>query len=173
MTTNKTPLTDTQREVLTTACTRKGRLVLPLTLPLKGGAVKKVVESLISKGFVAEIPAAGRQEVWRTAEDGAPMTLKATAAAYEALGLTTPKRAGNAAQEPATTKQRADTKQAKVIAMLKQPNGATIPEIVAATEWQPHTVRGFFAGALKKRLGIEVTSEKVDGRGRVYRMLSA
>ena len=47
--------------------------------------------------------------------------------------------------------------------------GATIPEVVAATGWQPHTVRGVFAGALKKRLGLVVTSEKVDGRGRVYR----
>ena len=47
--------------------------------------------------------------------------------------------------------------------------GATIAEIVAATGWQPHTVRGAFAGALKKRLGLTVESEKVEGRGRVYR----
>ena len=48
--------------------------------------------------------------------------------------------------------------------------GATIAEIVAATGWQPHTVRGAFAGALKKRLGLTVTSEKREGRGRVYRI---
>jgi hypothetical protein len=54
--------------------------------------------------------------------------------------------------------------------MLKRPEGATIEQIVAATGWQPHTVRGAFAGALKKRLGITVNSEKVDGRGRVYRI---
>jgi hypothetical protein len=53
--------------------------------------------------------------------------------------------------------------------MLERPEGATIEQIVAATGWQPHTVRGAFAGALKKRLGLTVTSEKVEGRGRVYR----
>ena len=52
--------------------------------------------------------------------------------------------------------------------MLRAEGGATIDEIVAATGWQPHTVRGAFAGALKKKLGLEVTSEKVEGRGRVY-----
>jgi hypothetical protein len=41
---------------------------------------------------------------------------------------------------------------------------------MVATEWQAHTVRGFFAGALKKRLGLEVTSEKDEERGRVYRI---
>jgi hypothetical protein len=56
-----------------------------------------------------------------------------------------------------------------VIAMLKRPMGATVAETVAATGWLPHTVRGFFAGALKKRLGLAVTSEPAEGRGRVYR----
>ena len=45
-----------------------------------------------------------------------------------------------------------------------------VGEIVAATGWQPHTVRGALAGALKKKLGLAVTSEKVEGRGRVYRI---
>ena len=65
---------------------------------------------------------------------------------------------------------RADSKQAKLIAMLKSPKGSTIDEIVAAFGWQPHTVRGAIAGALKKKLGLEVTSEKVEARGRVYRL---
>ncbi len=52
--------------------------------------------------------------------------------------------------------------------MLRAPDGATIEEITAATGWQSHTVRGAMAGALKKKLGLEVTSEKVEGRGRVY-----
>ncbi|GLS80619.1 hypothetical protein GCM10007893_14070 [Paracoccus marinus] len=63
---------------------------------------------------------------------------------------------------------RTGTKQAKLIEMLRAEGGATIDEIVEATGWQPHTVRGAFAGALKKKLGLEVTSEKVEGRGRVY-----
>ena len=53
--------------------------------------------------------------------------------------------------------------------MLKQPDGATIVEIAKALDWQPHTVRGAIAGALKKKLGLNVESEKVDDRGRVYR----
>ena len=65
------------------------------------------------------------------------------------------------------------TKQAALIAMLRAPGGATIAEIVAATGWQPHTVRGAMAGALKKKLGLEVASEKIDGRGRVYSLPSA
>ena len=68
-----------------------------------------------------------------------------------------------------TGKTREGTKQAALVAMLSRPEGATIPEVVAATGWQPHTVRGAFAGALKKRLGLTIVSEKVEGRGRVYR----
>ena len=66
-------------------------------------------------------------------------------------------------------KTRDDTKQAQLIAMLRRKEGATIAQIVAATGWQPHTVRGAFAGALKKKLGLTVTSEKVEGT-RVYRI---
>lgn len=69
-------------------------------------------------------------------------------------------------------KPRTDSKQAKLIEMLKQPEGATIAEIVKALDWQPHTVRGAIAGALKKKLGLMVESEKVDPeRGRVYRIV--
>ncbi len=54
--------------------------------------------------------------------------------------------------------------------MLRAETGATIEEITAAMGRQSHTVRGAMAGALKKKLGLEVTSEKVEGRGRVYRI---
>ena len=57
--------------------------------------------------------------------------------------------------------------------MLRAPEVATIKEIMAATGWQSNTVRGAMAGALKKKLGLEVTSKKVEGRGRVYRLPSA
>jgi Protein of unknown function (DUF3489) len=70
----------------------------------------------------------------------------------------------------APRKTREGTKQEQLIAMLRRKQGATIAQIVEATGWQPHTVRGAFAGALKKRLGLDVTSEKVEGRGRVYRL---
>jgi hypothetical protein len=67
-------------------------------------------------------------------------------------------------------KTRGGTKQAQLIAMLRRSEGATIAQIVAATGWQPHTVRGAFAGALKKKLGLTVTSEKIEGGERVYRL---
>ncbi|MBZ0141023.1 MAG: DUF3489 domain-containing protein [Pseudorhodoplanes sp.] len=65
---------------------------------------------------------------------------------------------------------RANSKQAQLIEMLKRPEGATIDEIVKKFDWQAHTVRGALAGALKKKLGLNVQSEKVEGRGRVYRI---
>jgi len=84
-------------------------------------------------------------------------------------------RTKGAAKPKATTKQastpRAESKQSQLIAMLKQPDGVTIVEITKALEWQPHTVRGAIAGALKKKLGLKVESEKVDDRGRVYRLV--
>ena len=62
------------------------------------------------------------------------------------------------------------TKQQIMIDLLRRPEGATIEEITAATGWQSHTVRGAMSGALKKKLGLEATSEKLEGRGRVYNL---
>ncbi len=67
-------------------------------------------------------------------------------------------------------KRRTDTKQAKLIAMLEAKDGATVEEIAAAFGWQTHTVRGVLYGALKKKLGLTIISEKIEGRGRVYRI---
>ena len=63
----------------------------------------------------------------------------------------------------------AETKQSIVLTMLRRTNGASIAEIIEATDWQPHSVRGFMSGALKKRLSIDVISEKgEDGVRRYY-----
>jgi len=62
------------------------------------------------------------------------------------------------------------SKQATVIALLSRPEGVTVAEVVAATGWQPHTVRGLFSGTLKKKLGLELGSAPAD-RGRVYRIV--
>jgi hypothetical protein len=62
------------------------------------------------------------------------------------------------------------SKQAAVIALLSRPEGATVAEVVAATGWQPHTVRGLFSGTLKKKLGLGIGSAPAD-RGRVYRIV--
>lgn len=81
-------------------------------------------------------------------------------------------RAGKARVTPAKTSapKRADSKQAQLIAMLRAPAGATIVKIVKTFGWQPHTVRGVFSGALKKKLGLTITSEKAEGGERVYRI---
>ena len=65
---------------------------------------------------------------------------------------------------------REGSKQSQLIAMLSHAKGATIDEIVEALSWQPHTVRGAIAGALKKKLGLDVISEKDEKRGRIYRI---
>ena len=65
---------------------------------------------------------------------------------------------------------RAGTKQALLIAMLRAPQGATMEEIIAATQWLAHTARGAISGVLKQKLGLLVTSEKIEGRGTVYRI---
>ena len=83
-------------------------------------------------------------------------------------------RTKGAAKPKAATKTvsapRVESKQSQLIAMFRQPDGATIVEIAKALDWLPHTVRGAIAGALKKKLGLKVESEKVDDRGRVYRI---
>ena len=71
---------------------------------------------------------------------------------------------------PEMSRTRGASKQDTLIEMLKRSDGATIVEIAEALAWQPHTVRGAMAGALKRRLGLTILSEKVEGRGRVYRV---
>lgn len=172
-----TKLSDTQLIILSRACAREDRAVLPLPDTLKGGAVQKVVQSLVNKGLIAEAPAMTGQPRWRE-EDAGAVTLLATDAALEAVGIDLPPASGlpdspapdlpPPAAPTATRRSRENTKQAQLIAMLKE--GATVDEIAAATGWQKHTVRGAMAGALKKKLGLTITSEKVEGRGRIYRI---
>lgn len=83
---------------------------------------------------------------------------------------TTVKRAAPkpTAKNPETP--HAESPLAQLIAMLTRPDGAAIDEIVKALDWQAHTVRGAMSGALKTKFGLKMESEKVDGRGRVYRV---
>jgi hypothetical protein len=64
---------------------------------------------------------------------------------------------------------RPNTKHARIIAMLRASAGATLASIMTATEWQPHSVRGFLAGVVRKKLGLNLVSEQTD-KGRVYRI---
>src|SRR5882672_8197018 len=72
---------------------------------------------------------------------------------------------------PASSRSAAgpDTKHARIIAMLRMPTGATIAVIMAVTDWQQHSVRVFFAGIVRKKLGLNLVSEQTD-KGRVYRI---
>ena len=178
-------LSDTQLVVLSAACQRPDRSVYPLTTKLPGGAAAKVLGSLLKQNLIKEVQAKREDTVWREDKKRGRLTLRATPAASKALGMdeasdeaetpadagAKPARSGKAGKsKPKARGTRADSKQAKLIAMLKTARGATIDEIVKALDWQPHTVRGAMAGALKKKLGLSITSEKVEGRGRVYRI---
>ncbi len=189
-----TKLSDTQLVILSAAAQREDRNVLPLPGSLRGGAAAKVVGALLRRGLIAETTTDSRTKadaalnrIWRNDEDGQALLLHITDAGLAAIGIEpeggdsapTGADAAPSAEDPQDAPAEADpapkartprtgTKQAKLIEMLRAEGGATIDEIVAETGWRPHTVRGAFAGALKKKLGLDVTSEKIEGRGRVY-----
>jgi outer membrane biosynthesis protein TonB len=81
------------------------------------------------------------------------------------------KPAQQSADKPKTNKADARSKQARVIAMLQSPTGTTIAAVMKATGWQQHSVRGFLAGVVRKRLKLNLISKKVNGN-RIYRIAS-
>jgi hypothetical protein len=80
-------------------------------------------------------------------------------------------RSRSAHSSPKVT-TRTETKHARILAMLRTPAGATIAALMTATEWQQHSVRGFLAGVVRKKLGLNLISESTD-KGRVYRIKDA
>ena len=152
-------LTDTEQVILTATSRNNG------TVPTRERSKSKAdpraycaaVASLLKKGIL-EFSGPAREGDFT--KDGQKLALANTET------LEPPKKATVTSER----KTRDGTKQAMMIELLKRPGGATLAEIVEATGWQAHTVRGAMAGALKKKLGLTVTSENDEVRGRVYRL---
>jgi hypothetical protein len=92
----------------------------------------------------------------------------------KATARSTPRKTAKTAsrKRPAVSSKPAagsDTKHVRIIAMLRKPAGATIAAIMAMTSWQQHSVRGFLAGVVRKKLGLNLVSDQTD-KGRVYRI---
>ena len=176
-------LTPTQIEVLTAAAERPDGSVHPLPARLPSGAQKKVLASLLNRDLIFEtavgdeiayhLTVEGYAAVGRDRELPAPITpdpeIEAAVAAVEVEWV--PNRAEPDPQPVVVERKprtRENSKQAAVVAMLQRPEGATIAQICAFTGWQNHTARGCLAGALKKKLGLTITSEKAPGAERTY-----
>ena len=154
-----TQLTPTQHTILAHAHQHTEGKITWFPDNIKGGARQKVIDGLSNRALITNT---GGE--WSIAADG-----------YEALGV--PRKApisieaiDKVIESTTATKPRTrdNSKKAQVIAMLKRPEGATIAQICEATGWQAHTVRGTFAGAFKKKLGLTITSTKSSGGDRIY-----
>ena len=155
-----TNLTPAQHAILAYAHQHAAGRIAWFPEHIKGGARAKVLEGLQARDLIEQVGTA----------------LVLSPAGYAALGVEAPKPQVAQATEPAEAgppephRTRDNSKQAQVIAMLKRPEGATIAQICAATGWQQHTVRGTFAGAFKKKLGLTLASDKPQSGERVYRI---
>ena len=188
-------LTTTQTQVLQHALDHNDGRIEWFPESVKGGARKKVLDGLFNRALVTTdggthwyVAAEGFDALGRprpTVAVVAPVAplvvdpeLEATVAQHEAQGATEANTLQNQATinppsdglpTPVKTRTRENSKQATVVQMLKRPEGATVRQICDATGWQAHTVRGTFAGAFKKKLGLTIESDKAVGSERVYR----
>jgi Protein of unknown function (DUF3489) len=179
-------LTDTQLVILSAAAQREDRcLVTPKSL--KGGAAQKIAAKLLAAGLVKEIKAKPGMAIWRREDEaGQSFSLKLTAAGLRAIAIDDGGDATTGSSAPAalaigdvqgsqtsgapaalTTAPREGTKMARVVGLLQRDRGATLAEIIAATNWLPHTTRAALTG-LRKR-GYVVTLDRSDKeRGSTY-----
>jgi hypothetical protein len=171
-------LSETQTAILAAAIARDDRMVFPVTLQLKGGAVGNVLKSLLKRGLVQEMPTADGGVVWRCGQDGQPLTLRASDAGANLLGggiVHPSNRELTVVQTIAAAALPGEHKRGTItevlIALLSRPGGATIAEMRDVTGWLPHSIRGALSGVVAKKMGKTVESTKEE-RGRVYRIAS-
>ena len=145
---------------------------------IKGGARKKVLDCLFNRAMITTngtewfVAAEGYDAMGhaRPALEPATAPLDTDPEIEAAVTAAEAEWAKDKTQEQTNPRTRDNSKQAEVIRMLRRPEGATIGQICTATGWQAHTVRGTFAGAFKKKLGLNIVSDKHQGSERVYRI---
>lgn len=156
-------LTATQTTILKIAAGRPDGNIEPLPTNLRGGARTKVIEGLLARGLIADI------DSHRLLTD----------AGYAAVGKSRPVPKGVQKTDTPSALQKLEamsptirpgTKLAAIIDAMRHPGGATIAQMMAGTEWQAHTVRGAISGMIKKKLGLDVVSEKSTDGQRTYRI---
>ena len=171
-------LNPNQQAILEHAAQHSGGKIAWFPEHIKGGARAKVLEGLFKRALITPYG-----DEWIVAAEGYDaLGLPRPVALPPTITLDDPELEADVASAEASWQQhdkdkpvrtRADSKQALVIGLLQRPEGATIAQIMQATGWQQHTVRGTLAGTLKKRLGLTITSTKEAGGQRVYRIESA
>ena len=179
-------LTETQTLVLANACKREDRRLHPLPESIKNPLIlQRVQAGLLSRGLIegegknATVTDAAFQalgiDLEAPASDNPPASDEPPQASTEENATMAKKTrktktaAGNvrAKRDP---QPRAESKQSKMIDMMKRTNGASLAELQEKFGWQAHTVRGAVAGALKKKLGLKVEASKDEKRGLVYKI---
>ena len=176
-----TNLTPAQHAILAKAINASGGKIDWFPDHIKGGARKKVLDGLFNRALITPdgdgwcVAAEGYdalgmpRPVPTVAPQGAPETTAALMTADPNMEADVAACEAEWAKET-KPRTRENSKQAEVIRMLQRPEGATIGQICLATGWQAHTVRGTFAGAFKKKLGLSIVSDKAQGGERVYRI---
>ena len=144
---------------------------------IKGGARKKVLDGLFNRALITTdgadwfVAAEGYDAMGRARPaPSAPAPLEVDPEIEVAVTTAESEWAQNKTTVQARPRTRENSKQAEVIRMLQRPEGATVQQICETTGWQAHTVRGTFAGAFKKKLGLTIVSDKAQGGERVYRI---
>lgn len=181
MSTIQLKLTATQHAVLAHALEHCGGRIDWFPDNIKGGARRKVLDGLFNRALITTdgtdwfVAAEGYDAMGRArpAPAGVPAALESDPEIEAAVTAAEATWAKNAAPAPARPHTRENSKQAEVIRMLRRPEGVTVKQICEATGWQAHTVRGTFAGAFKKRLGLSIVSDKAQGGERIYRLCGA